>query len=301
MWKPQLSKAIAINHPTKKVSMQKTVVITGVSTGLGFATAQELIKRGYRVFGSVRKPADGERVQHALGPAFTPLLFDVTDTAALPAAVAQVQAAVGEHGLAALINNAGVAANGPLMHTPLDEVRQVFDINVFGLLAVTQAFLPLLGARAGAPHAPGRIVNLSSISGGLVFPLVAVYAMSKHAVEALSDGLRRELSIYGIAVSMLEPGVIKTPIWDKGPPGGDHRYDATDYKQAMAAQPEMFAKELKKAKPIRVVTDAICHALEAPKPKARYVLTGMWHVRKIIPTLWLDRLINHLSGLNPVR
>jgi NAD(P)-dependent dehydrogenase (short-subunit alcohol dehydrogenase family) len=281
--------------------MKKTVVITGVSTGIGFATAQVLIERGYRVFGSVRKAADGIRVQQALGPDFTPLLFDVTDTDALPAAVAQVQAAVGEHGLAALINNAGVAGAGPLMHVPLQEVRQVFDINVFGLLAVTQAFLPLLGARAGATHAPGRIVNLSSISGGLVFPLVTVYAMSKHAVEALSDGLRRELSIYGIGVSALEPGVIKTPIWDKGPPEGAPRYAGTDYAQAMAAQPEMFAKELKKAKPIQVVTDAICHALEAPQPKARYVLTGMWHVRKFIPTRWLDPLLNHLSGLTPLR
>jgi NAD(P)-dependent dehydrogenase (short-subunit alcohol dehydrogenase family) len=236
-----------------------------------------------------------------LGQAFTPLLFDVTDSAALPAAVDQVRAAVGQHGLAALINNAGVAANGPLMHMPVQDVREVFDINVFGLLTVTQAFLPLLGARAGATHAPGRIVNLSSISGGLVFPLVAAYAMSKHAVEAMSDGLRRELSIYGISVSMLEPGVIKTPIWDKGPPDGDHRYDHTDYAPAMAAQPAMFAKELKNAKPIRVVTDAIVHALEASRPKARYPLTGMWHVRKIIPACWLDRLLNHLSGLKPVR
>ncbi len=282
--------------------MQKTIVITGVSTGIGFAAAQELITRGYRVFGSVRKAADGERVQHALGPSFTPLLFDVTDTVALAAAVAQVRAAVGEQGLAGLVNNAGVAGSAPLMHVPMQEVRQVFDINVFGLLAVTQAFLPLLGARAGATHAPGRIVNLSSISGGLVFPLVAVYAASKHAVEALSDGMRRELSIYGIKVSMLEPGVIKTPIWDKGnTPEADLRYAATDYGPAMAAQPAMFAKELKKAKPISVVTDAIVHALEARQPKARYVLIGMWHIRKIIPTGWLDRLLAHVACLKQVR
>ncbi len=281
--------------------MKKTIVITGVSTGIGYATAQVLIDRGYRVFGSVRKAADGERVQQTLGPSFTPLLFDVTDAAALAAAVAQVQVAVGEQGLAGLINNAGVAGSAPLMHVPLQEVRQTFDINVFGLLAVTQAFLPLLGARAGASNAPGRIVNLSSISGGLVFPLVAVYAATKHAVEALSDGMRRELSIYGIKVSMLEPGVIKTPIWDKGAPQAELRYAHTDYAQAMAAQPAMFAKELAKAKPISVVTDAIVHALEARRPKARYVLVGMWHARKIIPTGWLDRLLNHVSGLKPLR
>ena len=133
--------------------MTKAVVITGVSTGIGFATAQMLIARGYRVFGSVRKAADGERVREQLGEAFTPLLFDVTDSAALPAAVAQVQATVGEQGLAGLINNAGVAPSGPLMHASLEEVRQAFEVKVFGLLAVTQAFLPLLGARAGCPHA----------------------------------------------------------------------------------------------------------------------------------------------------
>ncbi|MES2153383.1 MAG: SDR family NAD(P)-dependent oxidoreductase [Pseudomonadota bacterium] len=282
--------------------MKKTIVITGVSTGIGFATAQTLIARGYRVFGSVRKAADAERVQKALGSSFTALLFDVTDTDGLAAAVAQVQAAVGEQGLAGLINNAGVAGSAPLMHVPMQEVRQVFDINVFGLLAVTQAFLPLLGARAGTTHAPGRIVNLSSISGGLVFPLVSVYAASKHAVEAFSDGLRRELSIYGIQVSMLEPGVIKTPIWDKGnTPEADLRYASTDYGQAMAAQPTMFAKELEKAKPISVVTDAIVHALEARQPKARYVLIGMWHIRKFIPTRWLDALLANLSGLKPTR
>lgn len=282
--------------------MSKTVVITGVSTGIGFATAQALIARGYRVFGSVRKEADGVRVRDQLGEAFTPLLFDVTDTAALPAAVAQVQAAVGEQGLAGLINNAGVAPMGPLMHTSLAEVRQAFEINVFGMLAVTQAFLPLLGARAGARHAPGRVVNLSSISGGMALPLVALYAMTKHAVEALCDGMRRELSIYGISVSALEPGPIKTPIWDKiAPQQADGRYTDTDYAIAMAALPAFAANELKSAKPMHVVTDAICHALEASKPRPRYPLVGLWYVRNFIPDRLLDRLTIRLAGLKPVR
>lgn len=282
--------------------MTKAVVITGVSTGIGFATAQMLIARGYRVFGSVRKAADGERVREQLGEAFTPLLFDVTDSAALPAAVAQVQATVGEQGLAGLINNAGVAPSGPLMHASLEEVRQAFEVNVFGLLAVTQAFLPLLGARAGCPHPPGRIVNLSSISGGVTFPLVAVYAMTKHAVEALSDGLRRELSIYGICVSALEPGAIKTPIWDKSPQQhADGRFAHTDYADAMAAMPAFVAKELKNAKPMQVVLDAIIDALEAPRPKARYPLVGLWYLRNLIPTRLFDRLSIHLTGLKTVR
>lgn len=282
--------------------MSKTVVITGVSTGIGFATAQMLIARGYRVFGSVRKEADGVRVREQLGEAFTPLLFDVTDSGALPAAVAQVQAALGEEGLAGLINNAGVAPSGPMMHTSLDEVRQAFEINVFGLLAVTQAFLPLLGAHAGARHPPGRVVNLSSISGGVAFPLVTLYAMTKHAVEALSDGMRRELSIYGITVSALEPGAIKTPIWDKSPQQqADGRYAHTDYAAAMAGMPAFVSKELKNARPMQVVIDAIRHALEAPRPKPRYPLVGLWYLRNFIPDRVLDRLTIRLAGLKSVR
>ena len=272
--------------------MLKSVVITGVSSGIGLATAKALLARGYQVFGSVRKAADAQRLQQELGVNFTPLLFDVTDHAALPAAVALVEAAVGKSGLSGLINNAGVAPAGPLMHAPMDEVRQTFEINVFGLLAVTQAFLPLLGACQNPGHPPGRIVNLSSISGGVALPLVTLYAMSKFAVEALSDGLRRELSIYSISVSAIEPGPIKTPIWDKVPEAqGNNRYAATDYAKAMDIMPTMLAHKLKTAKPMSAVTDAIIHALEAPKPKARYPLVGLWHLRKFMPDALLDRII----------
>lgn len=170
------------------------------------------------------------------------------------------------------------------------------------MLAVTQAFLPLLGARVGARHAPGRVINLSSISGGMALPLVALYAMTKHAVEALCDGMRRELSIYGICVSALEPGPIKTPIWDKIPQqqaGG--RYADTDYAAAMDALPAYAAKELKSAKPMHVVTDAICHTLEAAQPRPRYPLMRMWYLRNFIPDRLLDRLTIRLAGLKPVR
>lgn len=243
------------------------------------------------MFGSVPKKADGQRIKKQPGKAFTPLLFDVTDHAALPAAV-------GKNGLSALINNAWVAPAGPLMHGSMKEVRQAFEINVFGLLAVTQAFLPRLGASRGAEHPPGRIFNLSSISGGVAFPQLTVYAMTKHAVEALSDGLRRELSIYGISVSAIEPGSIKTPISDKVPQEqADSRYAHTDYAQAMDHMPKLVAHELKNAKPIKVVTDAIFHALESPRPKTRYPLIGLWYARKVIPDRLLDRIALKLTRL----
>jgi NAD(P)-dependent dehydrogenase (short-subunit alcohol dehydrogenase family) len=273
--------------------MQKTVVITGVSTGFGYAAAKELIARGYRVFGSVRKAADGQRVQQELGAQFTPLLFDVTDHAALPAAVEQVKAAVGENGLWGLINNAGIAHCAPLAHLPISEFRQVFEINVVGVLAVTQAFLPLLGGRNNCPHPPGRIINMGSISGAVTFPLVATYSVSKFGLEALTDGMRREFSRYGIEVSIIEPGAIKTPIWEKGSNSArDKRYDDTDFAQAMAESENVFAREVDKAKPISVVIDAIVHALEAKQPKPRYPLVALFKLSKFLPTRLFDTLIN---------
>jgi NAD(P)-dependent dehydrogenase (short-subunit alcohol dehydrogenase family) len=282
--------------------VQKSIVITGASTGIGHAAAKELVGRGYRVFGSVRKAADGERLRAELGQAFTPLLFDVTDHAALSAAVHQVAAAVGENGIAGLINNAGIAHNGPLMHVPLSEFRQVLEVNLVGVLAVTQAFLPLLGARRDCPHPPGRVINISSISGGVTFPMFATYAVSKHALEALCDGLRRELSMYGIKVSAVEPGTIKTPIWDKAPREAlDARYARTDYAAVMAGLPALVEKQVESAKPVSVVTDAIVAALESRNPKTRYPLVGMWHLRKLFSDRALDRLTQKRVGLKPLR
>ena len=283
--------------------MNKVIMITGASSGLGYAASKELIARGYHVFGSVRKIADGERVLSELGSGFTPLLFDVTDQAALHAAVTEVEVAVGDKGLVGLINNAGIAHCAPLMHLPLSEFRQVLEINIVGVLAVTQAFLPLLGARHNCPHAPGRIINISSISGVTTFPLLATYAVSKHGLEALSDGLRRELELYGIAVSVIEPGTIRTPIWEKQPDAAvDTRYAHTDYAEAMANTTALFDRQLKKAKSISVVIKAIIAALESPRPKTRYPLTGLWHLRKILSDRQLDRLMmKELGGLKRLR
>lgn len=277
------------------MSSGKTVLITGVSSGIGFATARELIARGCRVLGSVRKPADAERVAGELGEGFTPLLFDVTDATAIAATVPQVERLVGDGGLTALVNNAGVAPSGPLMHTPLAEFQHAFDINVFGVLRVTQAFLPLLGARRNCPHPPGRIVNLSSTSGGVTVPLVATYSATKHALESLTDGLRRELSIYGIAVIAIEPGATRTAIWDKIET--DSRFADTDYAEAMAKLPTLVARQVRDAKPVEAVSRTICEAILSPRPRPRYPLEALWYVRHLIPDRLFDRLLCAASGL----
>jgi len=226
----------------------KSIVITGTSTGIGFDASRALVALGYRVYGSVRTAADAERVKAALGETFVPLLFDVTDSAAVTSAADRVRADLDAENLAALVNNAGIAPTGPLAHQPFDEIRRIFEVNVFGLLGVTRAFLPLLGARRDAPHPRGRIVNISSLAGRLVFPLAGAYAASKHAVEALSDALRRELMQYSINVSAIEPGTIRTEIWDKFEASSvDKRYASTDYARAAAAMPDLVRADVARA------------------------------------------------------
>jgi NAD(P)-dependent dehydrogenase (short-subunit alcohol dehydrogenase family) len=271
--------------------MNPNVVMTGVSSGIGFDGARYLVERGYRVFGSVRTQADGKRVAKTLGQNFTPLLFDVTDGVAIAAAVRQVEAAVGDQGLQALVNNAGISGVGPLMHFPLAEVREMFDVNFFGLLAVTQAFLPLLGARRQCPHPPGRVINISSISGGLVFPFVGAYGATKHAVEALTDGLRRELSIFGIAVVAVEPGNIRTPIWEKSA-AADPRYAKTDYAPILAKLPAI----VRRGDPVEGVSAAIHAAVSARRPKTRYPLTFLWRLSRMLGDRSLDRLTLKAMG-----
>ncbi len=267
----------------------KSIVITGVSTGIGYEAAKMLAGRGWRVYGSVRKPADADRIQAELGDGFTPLLFDVTDEGAMATAVAQLPAP-----LTALINNAGIAEPAPLMHLPLDEFRHHLEINVTGVLAVTQACLPLLGAQANWPHPPGRIINISSVSGRIVYPFMGAYAASKHALEAMSDALRRELLLYGIDVILIEPGTVRTPIIGKFA-GQVERYMGTDYGRVLQPLAAQVEKREQSALPVERVTAVILQALESEHPKTRYPiprkrLTG-WLLPRLLPDRWFDRLV----------
>ncbi len=273
-----------------------TVLITGVSTGIGFDATRYLIEQGYHVVGSVRKAADADRLQSVFPAHFTPLLFDVTDAAAIAAAVGQVAKLVGQRGLAALVNNSGISGTAPLMHVPMSEVRQMFEVNVFGLLQVTQAFLPLLGAKKDCPHPPGRVINISSISGGLVFPFVGSYGATKHAVEALTDALRRELSIFGIRVVAIEPGNIRTPIWDKAN-DADTRFATTAYASMVAKLPAMLAEMGRKGDPVATVSRKIHRAIASANPKTRYPMTFLWRLSRVLGDRALDRLTQSAMGI----
>ncbi|MBK7896893.1 MAG: SDR family oxidoreductase [Anaerolineaceae bacterium] len=270
----------------------KYVVITGASSGIGYDAARYLIERGYHVFGSVRKQADADRVQAALGEQFTPLLFDVTDEGGVETAVTQVTQKIGNNGLAGLVNNAGIAVAGPLMHLPMSEFRRQIEVNLYGQLDVTQKFLPLLGAVPNAPHPPGRIVNISSVSGKVVYPFMGPYAASKHALEAISDALRRELLIFGIDVIVIGPGSVQTPIWEKAQDLDTEPYQETPYKGMMEGMKKLFISQGESGIPVEKVSEVIYEALTKERPKTRYAIARKWLTNWLLPRYLPARLFD---------
>ena len=278
----------------------KAVVVSGVSSGIGEGAARELCQRGYKVYGTVRRVEDGERLQKELGDAFTPLHLDVTDAAAVAAAASQVRQDLGGAGLFGLINNAGIADPGPLAVISPDSLRRHFDVNVVGVLHMVQAFLPLL--RMTSAGRPGRIVNISSIAGRLAYPFMGAYAASKHALEALSDSLRRELMIYGVDVVVIQPGTIGTPILDKAAHLASSFADS-DYQPTLRFLD--MSNDKRMAMPVAVVTRRILDALTLDRPRTRYVIPNerfrLWLIPRCLPDRWLDRIIDRMLGFERIR
>lgn len=270
----------------------KHVLITGASTGIGYAAAKYLKEKGFFVFGSVRKKEDAKRLETAFGENFKALFFDVTDEVAVLASVEKVKAIVGEEGLFGLVNNAGIAVAGPLQYLEMKAFEHQLNVNVFGLMRVTQAFLPLLGAGVKYKNSPGRIVNIGSVSGIVSTPFVGAYAASKYAVEAISDALRRELYIHGIDVILLQPGPIKTPIWQKGVQI-DEVYLKTEYSP-MLKQMERGAKKAEASAIDPVFIGKLIHkAFTHKRPAARYLISpNKWStlLASKLPDKWLDRI-----------
>lgn len=280
----------------------RSIVVTGASTGIGYATAKTLIATGFRVFGSVRNKADAERVSKELGPNFTPLIFDITDEQAVKNAAAQVRAALAGEALAGLVNNAGVSVPGPILEVPIADFRRQLEINVVGQVIVLQAFAPMLGADPSLKGPPGRIVMISSVAGKRSLPFAGPYSASKHAVEGLSESLRRELMLFGIDVIVIGPGPIKTPIWEKGEKADLNRYGNTPYfepmKKMRGGMQAMGAAGL----PAEDVAQLILHALTGRKPWTRYTITPGHASRMLIsflPKRMQDRMIAKRLGLQP--
>ena len=280
----------------------KSIVITGVSTGIGFGAAKEFVTHGYQVFGSLRREADAARLKAELGDNFTPLIFDITDIGAVRSAACQVETIIGDRILNGLINNAGMATSGTLMHQPLDEIRLQFEVNVVGQIGVTQAFLPLLGARKNNndKQRSGRIINISSVVGKLAVPFLGAYVGSKHAFEGISHSLRRELQLYGIDVIIVAPGAVSTAIWDKESAQDISKYLTTDYAESATTFQKHFVQQGKKGYPPEVFGKFIRKVFETSKPKTKYAIVPNllldWIIPTALPDRWLDRIIGRKLG-----
>ena len=287
------------------MSGTKSVVVTGASTGIGYSIAKVLGSRGMHVYGSVRKQADADRLRSELGERFTPLLMDVTDAAAVRAAAATVAAELGGQTLFGLVNNAGIAGGGPLLLQPEGEFRQTLEVNLFGPFTVTQAFGPLLGADRARTGPPGRIVQISSVAGKLGFPFMGAYIASKHALEGMSESLRRELLLYGIDVIVVGPGAVKTPIFDKAEEADLSHYANTEYGPILKGFLDYFLNEAKKGLEPERIGEVVYTALTTRKPKVRYAVVPQrfrnWTLPMALPKRMLDRLIGKQSGLLQAR
>lgn len=276
------------------MSSPRSVFITGSSTGIGAECALRLDRAGWQVFAGVRRTEDADRLAAQASERLRPVLIDVTDPASVRAAVETVGSATGGvlHGL---VNNAGLALGGPMEFVPMDVLRRQFEVNVFGLVAVTQAFLPLIH------RGTGRLVNIGSMSGRVASPLVGPYAASKFAVAAISDVLRLELAWSGVQVSEVAPGVVLTPIWEKGvrevedvlvgiPPEGLARYQVL-----LAAFRRLLRGAMRRGISADRVSAAVAHALTARRPRPRYLLGFDGKLRllalTILPVRWTDALV----------
>ena len=272
----------------------KSAVITGASSGIGRACVSRIIGSEWRVFATIRKPADGERLRSEFGSRLTPVKMDVTDRNSITAAAQQVAAEVGSAGLDGLVNVAGIGMVRPVEFVSDADLQEIFDINVFGQLAVTRAFLPLLR------QARGRIVNISSVGAHIAVPFGSMINASKSAFGMFSDTLRLELHPFGIHVSVVEPGAIKTPAVEKTlgnidavianlPPNGAALYGPMIKKFAARG----YAREMNGSSP-DVVARAVDHALTARQPRLRYRAGKHAKFLTTLPRILSDRMLTAL-------
>jgi NAD(P)-dependent dehydrogenase (short-subunit alcohol dehydrogenase family) len=282
-------------------SSRGAVLVSGASTGIGRETALRLARAGHRVFAGVRKQRDADSLRSEGLEGLTPVLFDVTDGAAIAAAAKTVAEAVGDAGLQGVVANAGIGIGGPLEFVELDEVRRQLEVNVIGVLAVIQAAMPLVR------KAKGRVVITGSMAGRSALPMLGPYAASKFALEALAESMRRELAPSGIHVALIEPGSIATPMMEKAPAEGQQLLDQLEgeakrlYEPMGRAMNEAFAKFGQQAIPPDRVARAIEHALTAARPKTRYLVGIDAKLQAFLawalPDRMRDAVVGRLFGL----
>ena len=273
---------------------RKSVVITGASSGIGRASVAQMVAHGWQVFATVRKPADGEKLRADFPQNVAPIILDVRDRAAISAAAAAVSSQLDGRGLDGLVNVAGVGVIRPVEYVSAEDMRNIFEINVFGQVEVSEAFLPSIR------KAKGRIVNISSVGAHFGIPFGGLLNGSKGAFGLLSDAMRLELRPFGIAVSTIEPASIRTPAVDKTlgdvegvirrlPARGAEEYGG----MLREANKRAYEKEMKGSSP-DVVARAVHHALTADRPRARYRVGKGSLLLSILPVILPDRLLDGL-------
>lgn len=286
----------------------RSILVSGASTGIGRAAALALLAEGFRVYAGVRGEAAAAQLRSDAPPGTTEQLetleLDVTDAGQIRAAAERLGTELRDQGLWGLFNNAGISVNGPLEYLPLDGLRRQLEVNVVGQVAVTQALIPLLR------RARGRIVVTGSVAGFIALPGLAPYAMSKHAMEAFSDSLRRELRPWGIEVSLLEPGTIATEIWAKGLADAEAAEREAPpqmlehYGPLIAALRKAVGQSQRRASPAAVVAREVVHAFTAPRPRTRYLVGRDSAIQKLIsrlPDRWADAVLLKALGVESRR
>ncbi|MCP4114019.1 MAG: SDR family oxidoreductase [Desulfobacteraceae bacterium] len=270
----------------------KSIVITGTSTGIGRACAIHLDRLGFKVFAGVRKKEDGEILKSVSSDRMTPVLLDVTDETSISDAFKIVEERTGD-GLHGLVNNAGISLGGPLELVPVSDIQKVFDVNVVGMMAVTKQFIPLI-RKAG-----GRVVNIGSAYGFFAVPGQSSYVASKHAAEGLTDSLRLEFSLFNIPVSIVEPGVVETEIWGKSAETHEDRCnfkdkDILELYFPLLESAKKYIHQRKGVQPVEVAK-AVEHALTSKKPKHRYAVGSDAKMaslmKRFIPARMMDYLV----------
>jgi NAD(P)-dependent dehydrogenase (short-subunit alcohol dehydrogenase family) len=271
----------------------KDVVVTGVSTGIGWGTAKLLVSKGFRVFGSVRKQADADRLHSEFGDGFVPLMMDITDSDAVHQAAQKVGSMIGDRNLVGLVNNAGIVVSGPLLYLRPSEYRRQLEANMISPLVVIQAFAPLLGTDKKRQGPAGRIVNISSTGAKVAIPLIGGYSSSKAGLEGMSDALRQELMLFGIDVVIIEPGTVNTAMYDKSEKEDLSEFKPTEYWEAVENFQKYIVTEARtNGLPPERLGEAVHVALTTAKPKARYAVVPKrfknWTLPRLLPTRMLD-------------
>jgi NAD(P)-dependent dehydrogenase (short-subunit alcohol dehydrogenase family) len=278
----------------------KDVVVTGVSTGIGWGTTKVLVSKGFRVFGSVRKQADADRLQKEFGNGFVPLMMDITNADAVHQAAQKVGSMIGDRNLIGLVNNAGIVVSGPLLYLRPSEYRRQLEVNMISPLVVTQAFAPLLGTDKKRQGPPGRIVNITSSGAKVPIPLLGAYGASKSGLEGMSDVLRLELMLYGIDLVMIEPGFVNTTMYDKGEKEDLTEFKATEYWNAVRNFQKFIVAEGRKGFSPERLGEAVHLALSTAKPKARYAVIKQrfknWTLPRLLPARMLDSVVAKQLG-----